>query len=149
VLIGGEADSGAAGAETAFIAAMLEAGYSVVRAASREGGGGDRAAVAGGDLARLAEVGRRHGAEIVVVGALDSESTPAVGKFHTGRGALQVRVYLASTGEVLSSDTASVGAETRGVMRSSAMTARQAAAEACGRQAAAAVLERLRALGAR
>jgi hypothetical protein len=99
------------------------------------------AAVSGGDARRIASIGQRLGAELVVAAGLASESEPSVGKFHTGRATLDLRIVRAEDGRILGSDSVAVGSGGRpGKLEPSGPTARSAAAREAGALAGAAVL---------
>ncbi len=62
-----------------------------------------------GDFASLASLGRRHGAEFMIVGDLQSTATQAVGPMFGGSAQLELRMYRVSTGEVVNSAAFRVG----------------------------------------
>ena len=101
---------------------------------------GDAAAMAmarGLDAGVVAELGRRYGAEVVVVGSLRSEWEPSVGRFYTGRAVLDIRAYSSSASELLRSSTQQVGTgNTPGKLGPSPLAAETEAAKEVGRMAA-------------
>lgn len=87
---------------------------------------------------------RRSGAPVVVSGRLEIEATPSVGRFYTGRGVLELRILLASSGELVAARTVQVGGGgIAGELQPSELTARTAAAGAVARRAATVVADAL------
>jgi hypothetical protein len=89
------------------------------------------------DARAIAGMGRTYDAEIVVVGSLRTEATPSAGQFYTGRAVLDVRIYRASTAQLLGSETYQVGTgNTPGELGPSPLAAEGEAAREVGRRAA-------------
>lgn len=90
-----------------------------------------------GDFASLASLGRRHGAEFMIVGDLQSTATQAVGPMFGGSAQLELRMYRVSTGEVVNSAAFRVGMGGKPAKPGrNALGARTEAALEVGRQAA-------------
>lgn len=127
-------------AENAFLEELSRRGLAVMEAGLLRGIHGDAAAMAmarGLDAGVVAELGRRYGAEVVVVGSLRSEWEPSVGRFYTGRAVLDIRAYSSSASELLRSSTQQVGTgNTPGKLGPSPLAAETEAAKEVGRMAA-------------
>jgi len=127
-------------AENAFLEELSRRGLAVGEAGLLRGIHGDAAAMAmarGLDAGVVAELGRRYGAEVVVVGSLRSEWEPSVGRFYTGRAVLDIRAYSSSASELLRSSTQQVGiGGTPGKLGPSPLAAETEAAREVGRMAA-------------
>jgi len=142
VLVYGE-ETGARSAETTILRSMIRreevtaldaTALSLVRA--------DDAAVQAamdGNFAALAELGRQHGVEFLVLGSLEADAQPGVGRFYTGTASLDVKLYRVSTGALVDADVFRIGGSTPGKMGSSAAMARSLATEAVGEAAARAI----------
>ncbi len=137
-------DEARATAEASLLEQLATAGQSVVdatRTAELRADEAAMAAVGGQDARRIAAIGRRLGAELVLSANLRSETQPAAGKFHTGRADLAWKLVRAETAEVIAADTASVGSGGRpGKFEPSPEAARNAAAREAANLAATAVV---------
>lgn len=90
-----------------------------------------------GDFLSLADLGRQHGAEFMIVGDLESSATRAAGPMFSGSAQLNLRMYRVSSGEVVNSAVFRVGmgGEPARAGRTAA-DARSQAAEEVGKQGA-------------
>ena len=90
-----------------------------------------------GDFPALAELGRRHRTEFMIVGDLRSEARPGAGRMSTGSAQLDLRMYRVSTGELVESDAFRVGmGGEAGEAGTSELDARTQAADEVGKQGA-------------
>ena len=98
-----------------------------------------------GDLATLAQVGRAHGLELLVVGSLTARGLPSVGQFYTGTAELDLKMYRMSTGGLVEADVFRVGGGgAQPVLEITDAEARSRASEAAGKLAADAMEQWLR-----
>jgi hypothetical protein len=147
VLIQGDPEAAEA-AEATFVDEVRNSGFRIVdagRTADLRRNEAEMAEVTGASAGRIKAIGQRYGAEVVVIGKLQSEAEPSVGKFFTGRAVLSLRTFEADTGEYLGAKTLQVGGGgTAGKMGPSAMVAKSSAAEEVARLGAAASVEQVR-----
>lgn len=92
-----------------------------------------------GDFLALAELGRKQGAEFMIVGDLRSSARPGAGPMHSGSAQLDLRMYRVSTGELVESGVFRVGMGGEpGKVGTSQLDARTQATDEVGKQGAAA-----------
>lgn len=145
--IAGGGDPGVEVAETTLLGGLARRRFSVVDRNQIEqirANDSQMEAVLGGDAVRLAAIGKQHGAEVVVVGGLQSEAQRSLGKFYTGRASLALRCYRASTGQYLWAETLRVGGgDVPGELEPSQQQARTAASEAVAELGAQAIVDKV------
>ena len=130
-------------AEGAILRSLEGMGAARVMDASSLGiAGADNSAVQAalaGDFAALADLTEAQGGAFLLVGDVEATATPVpIGSMYTGSATLELRMYRVSTGEVINTQTFSVGVgNVPGVVGVNEMSARQAAVETVGARAAA------------
>jgi hypothetical protein len=114
VVVYGDEPSSARQVETVFLRSLDgRAGLRALDAHSLGIIRGDQAALDAalrGDIGALAALGRRHGAELLVIADLSARAAPSVNRFFAGTAEIDVKMYRASSGSLVDARTFRVGA---------------------------------------
>lgn len=141
----GEADPGLDSAAATLLGRLTQNGYSVIdqgQTARILRSEGVMETLRGADPVRIAAIAQQNGAEVILVGRLESEAQPAMGRFFSGRAVLDLRCFRASTGQYLAAETLRVGdAGEPGKLGPSELMARTEASKAVAEMAAERVIE--------